>query len=83
MIVNEEKEERAMYGAEIPRLETSDGTPDNKLVDALDAAIKALDEKEQIENLLKCHNDFSVETAQTNYEIVKAIRVILGIDERP
>lgn len=50
--------------------------------EASEMAIKALNEKEQIENLLKCHNDFSVETAQINYELVKAIRVILGIDER-
>lgn len=40
-------------------------------------------EKERIVNLLRCHDDFSVESAQKNYEIIKAIRVILGIDERP
>lgn len=37
---------------------------------------------ENIMNLLRCHDDFSVESAQENYEIIKAIRGILGIDER-
>lgn len=37
---------------------------------------------EEIKSLLKCHDDYSLDTTQINYELVKAIRVILGIDER-
>lgn len=37
---------------------------------------------EEIKSLLKCHDNYSLDTTHVNYELVKAIRVILGIDER-
>ena len=37
---------------------------------------------EEIKSLLKCHDNYSLDTTQVNYELVKAIKVILGIDER-
>lgn len=47
---------------------------------AYSMAIDALEKQEKITNLLKCHDDFSKETFQVNYELVKAIRKILEID---
>lgn len=38
-------------------------------------------EKESIVNLLRCYDNFNIKSARENYEIVKAIRDILGIDE--
>ena len=35
-----------------------------------------------IKSLLDCHNDFDLSTSQKNYELVKAVRVILGLDSR-
>lgn len=46
----------------------------------LDKAIIAAKNQEIIKNLLVCHNDYSLETSQKNYELVKVIRALLGLD---
>lgn len=42
----------------------------------------ALEKTKNIEKLLRCHDDYSIDTVQKNFELVKAIRVILDIEER-
>ena len=46
-------------------------------------AIDTLEKTKLIEDLLRCHDDYCFETSQKNYKLVKAIRVILGMEDRP
>ena len=55
---------------------------DERINNAFDLGIQALEKQEKITKLLKCHDDFNVNTTQVNYELLKAIRVILEIDEK-
>ena len=46
----------------------------------VDKAIQALHNQEAIIRLLRCHDDFSREMPEKNYELVNGIRNILKID---
>ncbi len=48
-----------------------------------DKAIQALVNQERIIKLLRCHDNYSRNVPEINYELVKAVRCILEIDERP
>lgn len=62
---------------------TDDELINDKLTSVTDDEFAvALEKNKNIENLLRCHDDYSIDTVQKNYELVKAIRVILGIKER-